>query len=136
MAAGLAGALEKQAGAVGLNINLPFEAVSADQSVRLDFSYFMGVRKYVFFRFAQAFIFMPGGFGTADELYEVLTLIQTGLLEPKPIYLVGREYWHDFEEFSKRMESNGFIGPKDRALYKIVDDEEPFIEELLAEIAK
>ena len=80
---------------VGLNINLPFEQGHnqyIDDDKNLDFQYFF-VRKVMFVKYAQAFVALPGGFGTLDELFEVLTLVQTGKITKLPIILVGSDYW-------------------------------------------
>ena len=78
---------------VGLNIELPFEQTSNPyQDISLDFRYFF-VRKYLFVKHAVGFVIFPGGYGTLDELFEALTLVQTGKVRPFPIILVGRDYW-------------------------------------------
>ena len=86
---------------VGLNINLPFEQSHnqyIDNDKNLNFRYFF-VRKVMFVKYAQAFIALPGGFGTMDELFEVLTLVQTGKISKVPIILVGKDYWTGMKEW-------------------------------------
>ena len=93
MEAGNRGAREAGATSVGLNIELPFEQhVNPFVDVEVDFRYFF-VRKTMLVKYAQAFVIFPGGFGTMDELFEALTLIQTGKIRNFPIILFGREYW-------------------------------------------
>jgi uncharacterized protein (TIGR00730 family) len=89
------GARTAQGKSCGLCIKLPDEAEPnpyIDPKYELDFRYFF-VRKVMFVRYAQAFVVLPGGFGTLDELFEALTLIQTGKIKPFPVYLVGKDYW-------------------------------------------
>jgi uncharacterized protein (TIGR00730 family) len=95
------GAFEKQGISVGLNIDLPFEQSNnsyIDHDKNLDFNYFF-VRKVMFVKYAQGFVVLPGGFGTMDELFEVLTLIQTKKIDPVPVVLVGTEYWKGLREW-------------------------------------
>lgn len=97
------GAQEAKGRSCGININLPFEPESnpfIDKKYRLNFRYFF-VRKVMFVRYAQAFVFMPGGYGTLDELFEALTLIQTERIKPFPIFLIGSEYWQGLLEWLK-----------------------------------
>jgi uncharacterized protein (TIGR00730 family) len=89
------GAFERQGISVGLNIELPFEQHNnnyIDSDKNLDFRYFF-VRKVMFVKYAQGFVVLPGGFGTMDELFEVLTLIQTKKIDKVPVVLVGSEFW-------------------------------------------
>jgi len=110
---------------VGLNIELPFEQhdnpyIDSDKS--LDFDYFF-VRKVMFVKYSQGFVVMPGGFGTLDELFEAITLIQTKKIELFPIILVGRKFWEGLFDWIKDalLEKNGNISPKDLDLIHIVD---------------
>ena len=116
---------------VGLNIELPFEQhdnpyIDSDKS--LDFDYFF-VRKVMFVKYSQGFVVMPGGFGTLDELFEAITLIQTHKIEKFPIILVGTAFWKGLFEWIKSilLESFGNISPKDLDLIHLVDTEEEVI---------
>ncbi|MGB1294791.1 MAG: TIGR00730 family Rossman fold protein [Flavobacteriales bacterium] len=110
---------------VGLNIDLPFEQHSnpyIDPDKDIMFDYFF-VRKVVFMKYAQAFVVMPGGFGTLDELFEAITLIQTKKIRIYPIILVGTEYWSGLLDWIKNtMLSHGNISEKDLDLIHITDD--------------
>ena len=113
---------------VGLNIDLPFEQhdnpyIDADKS--LDFDYFF-VRKVMFVKYSQGFVVMPGGFGTLDELFEAITLIQTNKIELFPIILVGKEFWEGLFDWIKDtlMKNHGNISEKDLDLIHIVDTED------------
>ena len=80
------------------------------------------VRKVLLFKYSYAFVALPGGFGTLDELSEALTLVQTGKVEHFPIVLIGTEYWRPFQELLDRMTSAGTISPDDRHLVLVTDD--------------
>ena len=110
---------------VGLNIDLPFEQNSnpyIDNDKNINFDYFF-VRKTIFLKYAQGFIAMPGGFGTLDELFEAITLIQTNKVAHFPIIWVGKKYWEGLLNWVKDtmllQEHN--INEKDLGLFKIVD---------------
>jgi len=125
MEAGNKGAQQGGGKSVGLNIDLPFEQNHnpyIDQEHNLEFDYFF-VRKVVFVKYAQGFVILPGGFGTLDELFEALTLIQTKKINERPVVLIGSEYWKGLfdwiEEAMLHTEQN--ISPKDMELFKIVD---------------
>jgi uncharacterized protein (TIGR00730 family) len=110
---------------VGLNINLPFEQKPNDYIDRdksIDFNYFF-VRKTVFLKYSQGFIGMPGGFGTIDELFESLTLVQTNKIAEFPVVLVGKEYWEGLISWIKTtmLEQEHNINEADLDLFKIVD---------------
>ena len=110
---------------VGLNIVLPFEQSSnafVDNDKNINFDYFF-VRKTIFLKYSQGFIAMPGGFGTLDELFEAITLIQTNKVAHFPIVLVGKRYWEGLMNWVKEtmlMEEHN-INEKDLDLFKIVD---------------
>lgn len=111
----------------GLVIDLPFEALPntfIDPEFHLTFRYFF-IRKVMFIRYAQGYVFLPGGFGTLDELFEALTLIQTHKVHPFPIYLIGSDYWAGLIDWIKgRLLKDGCISPEDLDLFKITDDPE------------
>lgn len=132
MEAGNKGAKENNGTSVGLNINLPFEQTHnpyIDQEKLVMFDYFF-VRKVMFMRYAQGFIVLPGGFGTLDELFEALTLIQTEKIAEFPIILVGRSYWaglfHWISEVMLKVENN--INAEDLNLVHIVDTPEEAVQ--------
>lgn len=118
---------------VGLNIELPFEQFHnkyIDRDKLLEFNYFF-VRKVMFMKYSQGYIVMPGGFGTMDELFEAITLIQTGKIARFPIVLVGSEYWAGLLEWvEKTMLVNGYISPEDLKLYRVVDTAEDATEHI------
>ena len=117
------GAFEAGGTSIGLNISLPHEAHNNEyQTISLSFEYFFS-RKATFFMHSFAYVAMPGGFGTLDELFEALTLIQTGKVPPAPIVLVGSEYWSGLVEWlGAQLLSNGMIGAHDLNLFIIEDD--------------
>ena len=118
-------AQESQAPSCGLCINLPFEARPndyIDEDLLLKFRYFF-IRKVMFVRYALAFIALPGGFGTLDEFFESLTLIQTKKIRPFPIYLVGKDYWSGLWEWINTTAiKENMIDAKDLKLVTITDD--------------
>ena len=116
---------------VGLNIELPFEQndnpyIDTDKSI--DHDYFF-VRKVMFVKYSQGFVVMPGGFGTLDELFEAITLIQTKKIEKFPIILVGTEYWTGLMSWVKATMVNEYktVSPEDLDLIDIVDTEDEVI---------
>jgi uncharacterized protein (TIGR00730 family) len=116
---------------VGLNIDLPFEQSSnpyIDHDKNLNHRFFF-VRKVMFVKYSQAFIALPGGLGTMDELFEVLTLTQTGKINHVPIILVGKEFWTPLKDWirSTVLEKNNYVSPKDMDLMPIVDDPEEIV---------
>ncbi len=131
MEAGNRGAHLAGGTSVGLNIDLPFEQhdnpyIDGDKS--LDFDYFF-VRKVMFVKYSQAFVAMPGGFGTLDELFEAITLIQTNKIGKFPIILVGTQFWSGLMEWiQKTMLDAGNISPEDLHLIKIVDTAEEVVD--------
>ena len=110
---------------VGLNIELPMEQnANAYQDVRVEFRYFF-VRKLMFVKYAVGYVIFPGGFGTMDELFEALTLIQTNKIRSFPVVLVGREYWQGLIDWMKKsVLAMGNISPEDIELMHIVDEPE------------
>jgi uncharacterized protein (TIGR00730 family) len=117
------GAFEGRSPSVGLNIELPFEQHgNAYQDISLRFRHFFA-RKVAFVKYASAYVVMPGGFGTLDELTEALTLIQTGMGRQIPIILVGSAFWGGLLQWMKdRLVGDGMIGVKDLELMQLVDD--------------
>jgi uncharacterized protein (TIGR00730 family) len=112
---------------IGLNIDLPFEDTgNAYLDRELKFDYFF-VRKVMLVRYSLAYVIMPGGFGTLDELFEVLTLIQTKKSSPGAVILVGKEYWSKLFEFMEVMEKHGTISKKDMDLISIVDESDEVV---------
>jgi hypothetical protein len=131
------GAREAKAPSIGCNIELPFEQGS-NPFVDLDimFRYFF-VRKTMFVKYADAFVIFPGGFGTMDELFEALTLIQTGKIKNFPVVLVGREYWAGLTEWIKdTMLAQGKICESDLDLLYLTDDPEQVVEYVLKRYRK
>ena len=124
MEAGNKGASRGKGVSVGLNIGLPFEQgdnLYIDSDKNLDFDYFF-VRKVMFVKYSQGFVVMPGGFGTMDELFEAITLIQTKKIGRFPIVLVGRKFWSGLIDWIEdTLFEEGNISPKDLDLISIVD---------------
>ncbi len=113
---------------VGLNIDLPFEQnynPYIDQEHNLEFDYFF-VRKVIFVKYAQAFVILPGGFGTLDELFEALTLIQTKKINQRPVVLVGKEYWGGLIDWIKKvmLDEEHNISASDMQMFSLVDTAE------------
>lgn len=140
MEAGNKGAHLSGGTSVGLNIDLPFEQhdnpyIDSDKS--LDFDYFF-VRKVMFVKYSQGFVVMPGGFGTLDELFEAITLIQTHKIDKFPIILVGTEYWSGLFEWIKKTLLNTYktISPEDINIMHLVDTEDEVLEILDSFYAK
>lgn len=132
MEAGNKGANQGGGTSVGLNIELPFEQHDnpyIDPDKNLNFDYFF-VRKVMFVKYSQGFVVMPGGFGTLDELFEAITLIQTKKIDKFPIILVGKEFWAGLIDWVKDTLSAKFktISPEDLDLIEIVDHEDEVIE--------
>lgn len=125
------GAYENGGTSVGLNIELPFEQQSnayIDKHNSIDFDYFF-VRKVMFVKYAQGFVVMPGGFGTLDELFEAITLIQTKKVDKFPIILVGRSFWNGLVEWIKNtLAKERNISPDDLKLIDVVDTEEEVVQ--------
>ncbi|AWW30933.1 TIGR00730 family Rossman fold protein [Echinicola strongylocentroti] len=125
MEAGNKGAHAEKGKSVGLNIHLPFEQFNnmyIDQDKLITFDYFF-VRKVMFVKYAQGFIVLPGGFGTMDELFEALTLVQTKKTGKFPIILVGKEFWEGLIDWIKTimLERHINISPEDMELFSVVD---------------
>ena len=133
MEAGNRGAREAGAPSVGLNIELPFERhVNHYVDSELDFRYFF-VRKVMLVKYSRAFVFMPGGFGTMDELFEALNLIQTGKVRNFPVVLFGSEYWRGLIEWVRTtMLAGGKVSEADLGLMALTDSPEEVLELVLS----
>ena len=133
MEAGNKGAHRGKGTSVGLNIELPFEQHYnpwIDNDKNLEFDYFF-VRKVMFVKYSQGFIVMPGGFGTLDELFEAITLIQTNKIGRFPIVLVGSKFWGGLMEWIKNtLLEEGNISEKDLKLFRVVDTADEAIDHL------
>lgn len=132
MEAGNRGANRGKGVSVGLNIDLPFEQHDnpfIDRDKSLDFDYFF-VRKVMFVKYSQGFVVMPGGFGTMDELFEAITLIQTKKIGRFPIVLVNTKFWSGLLDWIKQtlLEENGNISPQDLNLFRVVDTADEAVE--------
>ncbi|NJK93992.1 MAG: TIGR00730 family Rossman fold protein [Bacteroidales bacterium] len=117
---------------VGINIALPYEQSAnlfIDHDKLITFDYFF-VRKTMFMKYAQGFVVLPGGFGTFDELFEALTLIQTEKIGRFPIVLIGKDYWEGLVEWIKKtmLNENQCIHPDDMNLFHVVDDPDEAVE--------
>ncbi len=122
MEAGNKGARRAKGHSIGLNIQIPMEQkANAYIDTLLDFHYFF-VRKVMFVKYAKAFVIMPGGFGTLDEFYEAMNLIQTERIPRFPVVLFGREYWQGMVKWLRDIVlKNGNISPQDMDIFQIAD---------------
>jgi len=126
------GAHEAGVPSVGLNIELPFEQdLNPYADLKIHFRYFF-VRKTMFVKYAQAFVIFPGGFGTLDELFESLTLIQTGKIRDFPLVLFGTKYWGGLMDWIENtLKAEGKISPTDMDLIKVVDSPREAVDHIL-----
>lgn len=134
MEAGNLGAHREKGASVGLNIDLPFEQSAnpyIDTDKLINFKFFF-VRKVMFMKYAQGFIVLPGGFGTLDELFEALTLVQTQKTAKFPIILVGSDFWSGLLDWIKEvmLEKEKNVSPEDMHLFKVVDTADEAIDEI------
>jgi len=122
------GAFEADGISIGLNINLPFEQEpNIFTNLPLEFKYFF-VRKVMFIKYAMAFICMPGGFGTLDELFESLTLMQTLRIKPFPVILVCNDFWGGLVDwFKDKLLDEGTISKEDMFLFNVFDDPDEIV---------
>lgn len=132
MEAGNRGAHLNHATSVGLNIYLPFEQHNnpyIDRDKTFDFNYFF-IRKVMFVKYAQAFVILPGGFGTMDELFEVLTLIQTNKITKVPVILVGKKFWSGLRQWiaDVMLGQERNINPSDMDLLPMTDDPDEVVQ--------
>jgi hypothetical protein len=132
MAAANRGAAEGGGKSVGLNIELPFEQKgNRYTNVPLQFHYFFS-RKVCFVKYSVGFVYMPGGFGTLDEFFEVLTLVQTRRIPRFPLILFGRDHWTGLVRWMKTvLLKNELIGPNDLDLFVITDDTSEVVDRVL-----
>lgn len=123
------GAKEAGGKSVGLNIELPFEQrLNPYTNVNLSFRYFF-IRKVMFIKYAIGYVIFPGGFGTMDELFEALTLIQTDKIKPFPVVLFGTEYWSGLMRWiEKNMLASGMISSEDRTIFTVTDSIQDVVE--------
>lgn len=122
------GAAEQKGNSVGLNIILPHEQVpNPYANIKIEFDYFF-VRKVMFLKYACAYVIMPGGFGTLDEFFEAVTLIQTDRIKPLPVILFGTEYWTGLMEWIReRLLENKMISPHDLDIISMTDDPDEIV---------
>jgi uncharacterized protein (TIGR00730 family) len=125
------GAAEAGGQSVGMNIKLPFEQKpNPYANLQLDYKYFF-IRKVMFVKYAVAYVIMPGGYGTMDELFEALTLIQTKRVRSFPLILMGREYWQGLLDWLKNsMQQKGMILPCDIEMIQIIDEPEEVVKHI------
>jgi uncharacterized protein (TIGR00730 family) len=128
MEAGNKGAAEAGGKSIGMNIRLPFEQKpNPYANISLDYKYFF-IRKVMFIKYAIAYVVLPGGFGTLDELFEALTLIQTRRTKSFPVILMGSEFWRGMIDWLKdTVLREGKISPSDLAIIEIIDDPEEVV---------
>ena len=122
------GAAEAGGKSIGLNIEIPFEQSANEYAnLQLSFRYFF-VRKMMFVKYASGFVILPGGFGTLDELFEAITLIQTDKIKPFPVVLVGSSYWKGLLDWIRdTMLEDRRISPEDLDLLTVVDEAEEVV---------
>ncbi|MGA9177354.1 MAG: TIGR00730 family Rossman fold protein [Desulfobacterales bacterium] len=122
------GAAEAGGTSVGLNIVLPFEQKpNSFANVKIDFKYFF-IRKVMFVKYAAAYIILPGGFGTLDEMFEAVTLVQTHRIKPFPLILVGSDYWAGLIDWVKtKLLSEKRISPEDIEILQVMDEPEEIV---------
>lgn len=127
------GAAEAKGRSVGLNIQLPREQASNRYvNIPINFHYFFS-RKVCFVKYSIGFIFMPGGYGTLDEFFELVTLVQTERIPLYPLVLIGREFWQGLVRWMKgTLLDRGYISPEDLDLFTLTDDPQEAVEAILA----
>ncbi|MCK5543412.1 MAG: TIGR00730 family Rossman fold protein [Desulfobacterales bacterium] len=126
------GAASVNGASVGLNISLPFEQIpNKYASIQCEFNYFF-VRKVMFIKYAQAYIIIPGGFGTLDEMFEAITLIQTHRIKPLPVILVGTDYWQGLIEWIKaRLVAEKMASEDDLDIFTLLDDPQEIVQKVV-----
>lgn len=138
MEASNVGAFKVGGRSVGLNIQLPFEQkLNPYTNESLNFDFFFS-RKVMLTFASEAYVYFPGGFGTLDEFFEIVTLIQTKKIEPIPIVLYGKEYWTPLLEFFKNdlLEKHATISPEDLELFHLVDNVDDALKYIVKEVKK
>ncbi|MBI4436070.1 MAG: TIGR00730 family Rossman fold protein [Candidatus Omnitrophica bacterium] len=123
------GAFEAGGESIGLNIQLPFiQKPNSYIKTKLEFRYFF-CRRVMFVKYASAFVMLPGGYGTLDEFFEIITLIQTQKITPLPVILLGEKYWNTFLKWAKEtLLAGDYIEPQDLKIFQIVDTPEEVIQ--------
>jgi len=130
------GARDANATSIGCTIQLPFEeSANPYLDVRVDFRYFF-TRKYMLTKYSSGFVVFPGGFGTADELFEALTLIQTGKMRDFPVVVCGGNFWSPLRDQLERMARDGMISAHDLDLLKFTDDTDEATQHILTHAAR
>src|SRR5207248_844800 len=130
------GAFEAGNASAGLNISLPHEQESNRyQTISLDFHYFYA-RKVMFVKYASAFICFPGGYGTLDEFFETITLIQTLKIEPFPVILYGSAYWSGLVDWMRRTLPPHFVDGEDLDIFRLVDSPEEAVKQVKLGVKK
>jgi uncharacterized protein (TIGR00730 family) len=126
------GAAEGKGKSVGLNIELPFEQKgNRYANVPINFHYFFS-RKVCFVKYSMGFVFMPGGFGTLDEFFEVVTLVQTERISRFPLICFGKDYWGGLLKWAKTsLDKAGYISPGDLDLITLTDDPDEVVRQIL-----
>ncbi|MCP4672997.1 MAG: TIGR00730 family Rossman fold protein [Desulfobacula sp.] len=126
------GAAKENADSIGLNITLPFEQKpNPYATTQIEFKYFFA-RKVMFLKYAQAYIIMPGGFGTLDEMFEAITLIQTQRIRKVPVILVGIDYWDGLVQWIKnRLLKDKMISKDNLDLFHLLDDPEQIVQKVV-----
>jgi uncharacterized protein (TIGR00730 family) len=136
MEAGNKGAIEAKGISVGLNIQLPHEQdPNPYQTIPIDFRYFYA-RKVMFLKYTNAVVCFPGGYGTADEFFETLTLIQTHKIDPLPMVLFGSDYWGDLVKWMKKHLEPNYISKGDTDIFRITDSVDETVKWVLEGIDK
>ena len=129
------GAYNKGGKSIGISIELPFEAKENDYIDKLVSCRYFFTRKVFFLKYSQAFVGFPGGFGTLDELFETITLVQTQHMRSVPVVLVGKDYWKGLVKWIKKtMLEDGKISKEDLNLFKVVDTAEEAMEYILSKL--
>ena len=125
------GAAEAGGQSLGMNIRLPFEQKpNPYANIQIDYKYFF-IRKVMFVKYAMAYVILPGGYGTMDELFEALTLIQTKRVKSFPVILMGRDYWQGLLDWLKNcMLEKDMIHPFDLEMINIIDDPEEVVKHI------